>query len=66
MERIIRNCDICGKNISDTTNENYAETMIGNIIYQHCCENCQEATNEFINERKDYFSDKNNFNIKEG
>jgi len=41
MERIIRNCDICGKNISDTTNE-------------------------FINERKDYFSDKNNFNIKEG
>lgn len=63
MERIIRNCDVCGKDISNKT---YSEIKIGKYELPQCCENCAEATTEFINKRKEYFSDKNDFNIKKG
>ncbi len=63
MEIVKRYCDICGKNISDSTGEKYASIIIGIFEKEHCCENCREAVDNFINKRKEYFSDKNNFNM---
>lgn len=43
--------------------EKYASIIIGIFEKEHCCENCREAVDNFINKRKEYFSDKNNFNM---